>query len=1297
MSGDGSATREGTDDGGEGRRHCVRAARACVVLAALATALVISAPASAFLHRGHVLGATIGSSGTGGGQLHAPAGVAVNEESGDVYVVDRGNDRVQRFSSSGSFISLWGWGVVTGAKVNEICEAGKEPVGGCKPGIPPSKGGEHHNEQLVAPQGIAIDNSPSSPSKGDVYVVGTVRPEKSYLYKYDSQGHYLARVTSPAETKSEGRIEGVSVDAQGHVWVAWSSRLLAEFSNEVANKRLSAEGVTAGVEPLRPGIAADAENGIYVTTEPSEAFVEGEGQEGKGVNGEEPCELSTCVVSKLTTVELAEVGLFPGEPLIPAFDSGHITGIAVDLGGGDVYVTDGGTAAALTSTGTVIQRFGEGTIKRTGGVAVNSKTNTLFIADSGADTVRVAPPMPPGKPLVDEISAPRATIGNTTAVMHAQVDPVGLPTTVTFQYGTSSCAEGGCVSLAPQPVGAPGSFGDQPVSASASGLAEGTTYHFRVVANNSGGESALEGTFTTNGAFTLADNRGWELVSPPTASAAGIEALPKEGGVIQAASDGSALTYISAAPTENNTEGNRNPTFTQNLATRVAGSEGPEWRSKDIAIPTGHPTGVLKPGDQEYMFFSSDLARSLVQPILASPLAEPPLSLQEIEEAKKAGKAPEKTLYVRNSSECQPAPSACFTPVLTLANVMSGKPFGGVPGPGTGTRFDGATPDLRHVVVRAEQPLTTESAAPGANLYEWTGSEEPAKQLRLVNVLPEGGPAEAAALGYRNFIVRHALSDTGSRVIFEGVAPGKPGTHLYSRDTTAGVTTQLDIPEAGFEPIGNAAPHFQTASTDGSVVFFTDEQRLTKSGTASESKADLYAYSFSTKKVEDLTIVPGFATSGESAVVQGVVPGASEVPGEDGTTVYFVANGVLTETPNGLGEKAVPGKCGAGTPAATCNVYVEHFANGSWEAPRFIAVLSEEDFPDWQAVNQNLGEVTSRVSPNGRFLAFMSNRSLTGYDNRETNPAAQNARDEEVFIYDRLAGPTGHLTCASCDPSGQRPTGVFDREEETGEGLGLLVDRPEIWFKGGSGRWLSGNIPGWAIAEGNGEHALHQPRYLSNDGRLFFNSATPLVPQAGGVTRQQKLARGAAPITVGVENVYQYEPNGVGTCTSPPGCVSLMSSGTSTRESAFLDASESGNDMFFLTAAPLVRTDSNSSLDVYNAHVCSAESPCVTPPPEPPAPCASGAACRPGVASVPAYSPGATTGPSTGNVVTRHGVLPETVMKPKPPTRAQLLAKALHACKKLKQHKKRLACERAARRRYGSHKASHGPKKRGKR
>ncbi len=193
---------------------------------------------------------------------------------------------------------------------------------------------------------------------------------------------------------------------------------------------------------------------------------------------------------------------------------------------------------------------------------------------------------------------------------------------------------------------------------------------------------------------------------------------------------------------------------------------------------------------------------------------------------------------------------------------------------------------------------------------------------------------------------------------------------------------------------------------------------------------------------------------------------------------------------------------------------------------------------------------------------------------------------------------TLRLVCASCNPTGARPVGILDSGTGTGR---LLVDPGTVWAEESDegafhDHWLAGNIPGWEERTG-----FYQPRFLSDSGRLFFNSPDALVPQD----------------TNGLEDVYEYEPSGTGDCSAGGltfserlgGCVSLISSGTSSSESAFYDASESGDDAFFITSAHLASADYDTAYDVYDAHVCSAVAPCVTTPISPPV-CTTGDSCK---------------------------------------------------------------------------------------
>ena len=233
------------------------------------------------------------------------------------------------------------------------------------------------------------------------------------------------------------------------------------------------------------------------------------------------------------------------------------------------------------------------------------------------------------------------------------------------------------------------------------------------------------------------------------------------------------------------------------------------------------------------------------------------------------------------------------------------------------------------------------------------------------------------------------------------------------------------------------------------------------------------------------------------------------------------------------------------------------------------------------------------------------------------------------------------------------------------------------------GPWL-GVFPGWtAYVLGQ---VRYQSRHLSDGGRVFFNSSDGLVPQDVN----------------GTWDVYEYEPEGVGSyvpaaasgsvvyrpagettsgVVEPAGCVGLISNGQSAEQSAFMDASENGDDVFFLTAAKLVGEDFDAGYDLYDAHVCTSLVPCVTAPVAPP-PCTSGESCRSASATQLAIfgAPSSATFNGAGNLSSE----PDGAVKPKakPLTRAQKLAKALKVCDK-RPKKQRAGCERRARRKYG--------------
>lgn len=830
-----------------------------------------------------------------------------------------------------------------------------------------------------------------------------------------------------------------------------------------------------------------------------------------------------------------------------------------------------------------------------------------------------------------------SNVTSSSATLSTVIDPNSAPTAYFFEYGRTS---GYGLQSPRAPVGS--GEGDISLGQHLQGLEAGALYHYRVVAVSqlAGGTFESFGadrTFTTQspGAFTLPDGRAWEMVSPHDKHTGAI--LPiGEQTPIQAAANGSAISYLATAPTESDPQGYTN--LMQVFSSRNPAHQ--RWESKDIEVPHQEATGSAPGFGEEYRLFSNDLSLAILEPFGSF---DPALSEE----------ATEQTPYLRSSYDGSTAEAqctaSCFRPLVTGANVPPGTVFGKdckreivICGP----EFLGATSDLNYAVLRSQAALTTARVLRA--LYEWHGGE-----LQLVSVLPrgEGGGPVTAGLGASDDGIparRNAISTDGSRIVWSS------GHKLYLRDMTKGATGETVRLDAAAGSAGTT-PIFQFASSDGTKVFFTDTSRLTADSGAANEKPDLFECEIVevagalTCRLTDMTP----AHAGEPADVLGLAIGASA----DGSYVYFAANGALA-------PGAERGGCVVRFPnsEAACNLYVWH--NGS---TKLVAVVDNGDHTDWSWDAGNIARLewlTARVSPNGRWLAFMSRESLTGYDNRD---AASGQKDEEVYLYD---AQSAHLVCASCNPTGARPLGV-----EVGP-TRRLVTGNRVWD---ASRWLAANIPGWTPDEAS--VALYQSRYLSDSGRLFFNSNDALVPQDAN----------------GNWDVYEYEPPGVGNCTpssasyseTSGGCVGMVSSGRSSGESAFLDASETGGDVFFLTGASLAAQDFDTAPDVYDAHECSSGSPCLAAPVAAPPACTTTDACRPAPSPQPAIfgTPPSATFVGSGNL-TPPGE-PRPAVKPNALTKAQKLARALSACRK-KPRRHRAKCQRRARATYRAKRAAAG-------
>jgi NHL repeat len=749
-------------------------------------------------------------------------------------------------------------------------------------------------------------------------------------------------------------------------------------------------------------------------------------------------------------------------------------------------------------------------------------------------------------------------VGSEEATLNATVNPLGIPTTAYFQYveettylkdiadlgpehGFDHASKAPNVDEAEEPINYGAGEGFKVGSATVTGLKPATAYRFRIVATDElidpkeiVGEAA---SFRTYGPGTdvLADNRAWELVSPAQKNSAEVAVPGNSAGFdeprtirIQAgATSGETVTYTSWTSFAN-AEGSSGTN--QYLSKRSASG----WQTENIS-PFGFSANPIAP---PFTGFTPDLrfgAFKQSEPALSDDCAEG-----------------YENFYLRDNESGE---LACLTPEAPNIPVGGGGCF----------VFAGASADGSRAFFATPLPYVGAPAGAGFNLYEWSAAEG---KLRVVSVLPgesepvapteritfganagSGGGGENCQTGLT--IMRHVVSADGSRAIwtYKSDDTSKPSRLLVRVNGTE--TIQLDALPAqkpGPGPAGGGA--FRAASTDGSVVYFIDENRLISGSKSEPGKPDLYRYEFGNPT--PLTNLTKGTVPGD---VRGVV-GASD----DGSHVYFVAGAALTgEEENGAGQKATEG---------ANNLYLHHGGKTS-----FIATLAAEgDQGNWREQPRTLG---ARVAPDGRHLAFLSlaAEALAGYDNTladETITGGQHCEWDQLprkfvgsplcrqaFVYDAEAD---ELTCTSCNPSGSRPLG------------------PTL-------------VPGWTnVYEG--------PRYLSDDGsRMFFETYDSLVPSDQN----------------GKRDVYQFEFEGSGTCESESpafdpasgGCHSLVSSGEDTDQSYLVDASADGRDVFFSTRARLTGWDTNDNYDVYDAREGGG-----FPEPPPPSPVCVGEGCK---------------------------------------------------------------------------------------
>lgn len=210
-----------------------------------------------------------GSKGTGDGQFNpindtgvgtGPGGIAV-DKAGNIYVADTWNHRIDKFDSTGKFVTSWG---------SFISLA--DPAAASDPAA---------NTKFYGPRGVAIGPD------GNVYVTDTGNKRVSI---FDPSGKYIRQITSnltpdkitqnyPFSAPGEmNEPMGIVVDSAGKVYVADSHNnrvnVYDATGKSVAEWPMPAGSWDPNSSYMEPYMAMDSAGNLYVTAPSTQSVVE---------------------------------------------------------------------------------------------------------------------------------------------------------------------------------------------------------------------------------------------------------------------------------------------------------------------------------------------------------------------------------------------------------------------------------------------------------------------------------------------------------------------------------------------------------------------------------------------------------------------------------------------------------------------------------------------------------------------------------------------------------------------------------------------------------------------------------------------------------------------------------------------------------------------------------------------------------------------------------------------------------------------------------------------------------------
>jgi hypothetical protein len=858
-----------------------------------------------------------GSFGTGAGQISF-ARIAI-DSSGDIYVQEGDPAyRVQKFDPAGHFLLMFGGEVDKSTKANVCTAASHNECGAGVSGTAPGWFSEA--------SGIAI-------GPGGKIVVG----DKERVEEFEPDGTFLHEVSLAGGLAAGETLEEVVVDPLSGALFARHAPFLPS-----RNRRHVAKFSSAGDPLCEFPVSTTEKNGSGSIAVGPEGHLYAVRQGAD--NEENPINQVVEFSGSCPALALSELNL--PHPLVEVRQIGTNSIGDLLIGRGD--------------------------------------QQTAEIEIYGPPPVSFEPPLSIPPSITEQYAV---GVDPQDATLRAEINPhFWTDTRYYVEYGTGKCSEGGCTLSGPVPPGAllsktakgsPVTTGDVVLD----GLQPGTAYHYRFVAQSTGGgpvrgvggtlgADGAEGAFRTPGlpstspqgcaneafrtgaAASLPDCRAYEMVSPLDKDGADIRDLLNITGfpvaLYQAAQDGESIAYSSYRAFAGALAGGYSLQY-------IAKRSSSGWQTESISPPHGGKSVFPETisAEREFQAFTPDLCTGWLldsyPPLLATGAVE--------------GIG---NLYRRDNcpGSYEALTTAATTPEATRASRAEVLGFSS----------SGATSVFR--VPRGDS-RTNYSTYEVAN-----GVESPVCVLPDETVLSTGCSAGSNSDDIyfsRGASLSHAVSEDGQRIYWTAANEG-PGKIYLRLEGTATVPVS--------ETQTKSRSIFLGASADGSKALFMPEE-----GTKAKT---LYLYSLESEESSKL--------AGEAIGVAGT--------SKDLSSVYFVAKEAIA----GAGQNERGEEAQAGRP----NLYLSRGGTTSFVttlSPADVGIAAGGSSGAYSDVDSNPLYHVARATPNGSHLVFISSRPITGYDNTDV---AREEADSEAFQY---AADTGALVCVSCQSSGARPHG----------------------------------------------------------------------------------------------------------------------------------------------------------------------------------------------------------------------------------------------------------------------------------